>query len=324
MDKLTEIRRPVADDLVRYKDLFDETLSHEDDFLGRALEHVRSRKGKMMRPLLVLLMAKEIGEVKKPSLLSAVTIELLHTASLVHDDVVDESEERRGQKSVNAVYDNKVAVLLGDYLLSKSLLKAAETEDIRAVKIISRLGGILSEGEIYQLANIRNEHISEEAYFRIIEHKTAALFSACAQLGVYSAGGSDEYAAVAKRYADIIGLCFQIRDDIFDYYKESVIGKPTYNDMHEGKLTLPVIYAVTHTDRADVKSWADKVKKGSATEEEISALVEYTKEAGGIDYAEKKMDELYQEAVALLPYWKNDEVRASLKAYADFVLERNM
>ena len=324
MDKLTEIRRPVADDLVRYKDLFDETLSHEDDFLGRALEHVRRRKGKMMRPLLVLLMAKELGEVKKRTLLSAVTIELLHTASLVHDDVVDESQERRGQQSVNAVYDNKVAVLLGDYLLSKSLLKAAETDDIRAVTIISRLGGILSEGEIFQLANIRNEKISEEAYFHIIDHKTAALFSACAQLGVYSAGGSDEYAAVAKRFADIIGLCFQIRDDIFDYYKESIIGKPTYNDMHEGKLTLPVIYAVTHTDREEVKEWASKVKKGTATEEEISALVEYTKAAGGIEYAEAKMDELYQEALSLLPYWKNDEVRESLRGYADFVLERNM
>ena len=174
------------------------------------------------------------------------------------------------------------------------------------------------------MANIRNERISEEAYFHIIEHKTAALFSACAQLGVYSAGGSDEYAAVAKRFADIIGLCFQIRDDIFDYYKESVIGKPTYNDMHEGKLTLPVIYAVTHTDRADVKEWANKVKKGTATEEEISALVEYTKAAGGIEYAQQKMEELYQEALSLLPYWKNDAVRESLKGYADFVLERNM
>ena len=324
MDKLTEIRRPVAEDLVRYKDLFDETLSHEDDFLGRALEHVRRRKGKMMRPLLVLLMAKELGEVRHNTLLSAVTIELLHTASLVHDDVVDESEERRGQQSVNAIFDNKVAVLLGDYLLSKSLLKAAETDDIRAVTIISRLGGILSEGEIFQLANIRNDRITEEAYFRIIDHKTAALFSACAQLGVYSAGGSDEYAAVAKRFADIIGLCFQIRDDIFDYYKESAIGKPTYNDMHEGKLTLPVIYAVTHTDRDDVKEWAMKVKKGSATEDEISALVQFTKDAGGIEYAQQKMDELYDEALSLLPYWKNEEVRESLRGYADFVLERNM
>ena len=221
MDKLSAIRRPVEQELAQYKDLFDNALAHEDDFLGQALAYVRQRKGKMMRPILVLLMAKELGVVKINSLRSAVTLELLHTASLVHDDVVDESGERRGQRSVNAVYDNKVAVLVGDYLLSTSLLQASKTGNIQVVEIISHLGGTLSEGEVAQLANIRREAITEEAYFHIIHNKTAALFAACAELGAISAGGSEGYVKNARKFGEIIGICFQIRDDIFDYYADS-------------------------------------------------------------------------------------------------------
>lgn len=221
MDKLSILRRPVEADLARYKELFQAALSHDDDYLGQALDYVRRREGKMMRPLLVVLMAKEYGEVKEKSLLSAVTLELLHTASLVHDDVVDESEQRRGQRSVNAVFDNKVAVLVGDYLLSVSLMQSALTGNIQVVEIISELGATLSKGEVDQLANIRKEEISETAYFQIIKHKTAALFAACAQLGALSAGASPEAVERARKFGEIIGLCFQIRDDIFDYYKES-------------------------------------------------------------------------------------------------------
>ena len=283
MDKLTAIRRPVEQELTAYKELFDAALAHEDDFLGQALDYVRRRQGKMMRPLLVVLMAKELGKVSVNSLRSAVTLELLHTASLVHDDVVDESGERRGQRSVNAVYDNKVAVLVGDYLLSTSLLQAAQTSNIHVVEIISRLGGTLSEGEVYQLANIRKEHISEEAYFHIIYHKTAALFAACAELGAISAGGNADYVARAKRFGELVGLCFQIRDDIFDYYEDSKIGKPTGNDMLEGKLTLPVIYAIQHADNEYVTQLAARVKSGEASAAEIAELVDYTKSHGGID-----------------------------------------
>lgn len=292
MDKLTAIRRPVEQELTAYKELFDAALAHEDDFLGQALDYVRRRQGKMMRPLLVVLMAKELGKVSVNSLRSAVTLELLHTASLVHDDVVDESGERRGQRSVNAVYDNKVAVLVGDYLLSTSLLQAAQTSNIHVVEIISRLGGTLSEGEVYQLANIRKEHISEEAYFHIIYHKTAALFAACAELGAISAGGSADYVARAKRFGELVGLCFQIRDDIFDYYEDSKIGKPTGNDMLEGKLTLPVIYAIQHADNEHVMQLAARVKSGEASAAEIAELVDYTKSHGGIEYAERRMREL--------------------------------
>ncbi len=324
MDKLTAIRRPVEQELTAYKELFDAALAHEDDFLGQALDYVRRRQGKMMRPLLVVLMAKELGKVSVNSLRSAVTLELLHTASLVHDDVVDESGERRGQRSVNAVYDNKVAVLVGDYLLSTSLLQAAQTNNIDVVKIISRLGGTLSEGEVYQLANIRKEHISEEAYFHIIYHKTAALFAACAELGAISAGGNADYVARAKRFGELVGLCFQIRDDIFDYYEDSKIGKPTGNDMLEGKLTLPVIYAVQHADNERVTQLAARVKSGEASAAEIAELVDYTKSHGGIEYAERRMRELHNEALQLLDAWQNAEVRESLRGYIDFVVDRDL
>lgn len=324
MDKLTAIRRPVEQELTAYKELFDAALAHEDDFLGQALDYVRRRQGKMMRPLLVVLMAKELGKVSVNSLRSAVTLELLHTASLVHDDVVDESGERRGQRSVNAVYDNKVAVLVGDYLLSTSLLQAAQTSNIHVVEIISRLGGTLSEGEVYQLANIRKEHISEEAYFHIIYHKTAALFAACAELGAISAGGNAEYVARAKRFGELVGLCFQIRDDIFDYYEDSKIGKPTGNDMLEGKLTLPVIYAIQHADNERVTQLAARVKSGEASAAEIAELVDYTKSHGGIEYAERRMRELHNEALQLLDAWQNAEVRESLRGYIDFVVDRDL
>lgn len=324
MDKLTAIRRPVEQELTAYKELFDAALAHEDDFLGQALDYVRRRQGKMMRPLLVVLMAKELGKVSINSLRSAVTLELLHTASLVHDDVVDESGERRGQRSVNAVYDNKVAVLVGDYLLSTSLLQAAQTNNIDVVKIISRLGGTLSEGEVYQLANIRKERISEEAYFHIIYHKTAALFAACAELGAISAGGNADYVARAKRFGELVGLCFQIRDDIFDYYEDSKIGKPTGNDMLEGKLTLPVIYAIQHADNERVTQLAARVKSGEASAAEIAELVDYTKSHGGIEYAERRMRELHNEALQLLDAWQNAEVRESLRGYIDFVVDRDL
>ena len=322
MDKLSVIRRPVADELLRYKALFDNALTHDDDFLGHALDYVRRREGKMMRPILVLLMAKELGEVGEKTLRSAVTLELLHTASLVHDDVVDESAQRRGQRSVNAVYDNKVAVLLGDYLLSAALLQSARTSDIRVVEIISRLGGTLSEGEIFQLSNIRTESVSEEAYFRIINHKTAALFAACAELGAISSGGDAEYVERARRFGELIGLCFQIRDDIFDYFSDATIGKPTGNEMAEGELTVPAIYALRETDHQEAQVWASHIKKGEATPDEIARLVEFTKQAGGIDYAEQRMQELRQQALSLLPYWQHSEVRQSLNDYIDFVVER--
>jgi octaprenyl-diphosphate synthase len=320
---LNLIRKPIEGELAQYKQLFDETLTHKDPFMHQALSYIKGRSGKMMRPILTLLVAKEYGTITQASLNAAISLELLHTASLVHDDVVDEAGERRGQASVNSTYGNKVAVLLGDYLLSLSLAQAAQTNNIDAVGIISRLGGTLSEGEIFQLENISNEELSEEAYFHIVERKTAALFSTCAQLGAITTGAAVEEVAKAKRLGEIIGVCFQIRDDIFDYFKAD-IGKPTGNDLREGKFTLPAIYAITHNPSPRLTDLVKRVKQQQATAEEIEEIIAFTKAYGGIEYAEQKMVALCNEALQLLSDFKNAEVREALKQYVAFVADRNL
>lgn len=325
MDKLGRIRQPVETELHEYVRLFDEALRHEDDLLGRALKYVGARKGKMMRPILVLLVAKELGPVVgEASLRSAVTLELLHTASLVHDDVVDESDERRGQASVNAVFGNKVAVLVGDYLLSEALDQAARTGDLAIVRTIARLGATLSEGEVFQLSNIREQQATEEAYFRIIRSKTAALFASCTRIAAISAGGSDDFTRVATRFGEIVGECFQIRDDIFDYFDDDAIGKPTGNDLREGKLTLPLLYALGQEGGEVMDGEVRRVKDGTASDDDIARLIDFAKRCGGIAYAESVMMRLREEGTALLGGFRNEEVRATLAAYLDFVIERNI
>lgn len=324
MTQLTDIRKPIEAELAEYQHLFESMLSHTDGFLDAALSYIRGRKGKMMRPILVLLVARENGAVKQATLMSAVTLELLHTASLVHDDVVDESGERRGQRSVNAVYDNKIAVLLGDYLLANSLRAAALTGHLSIVESIAALGGTLAEGEIYQLANTQKEEISEESYFKVISHKTAALFRDCARLGAISSDSTDSFTQNATRLGEIIGIIFQIRDDIFDYFDDSAIGKPRGNDMAEGKLTLPVIHALLSTGNKEMHQLAMKVRNREASSEEIHTLIQFTKEHGGIEYAEETMQNLRQEAAQLLSEFHNPDIRTALMQYIDFVIARSL
>lgn len=319
---LQQIRRPIETELAQYTALFDEVLTHKESFMNQALGYVRGRKGKMMRPILVLLMAKELGDVREATLRSAVTLELLHTSSLVHDDVVDESAERRGQASVHKIYDNKIAVLLGDYMLAKTLHQAALTGSVAIVEHVSNLGATLSEGEIFQLANVESDFISEKAYYSIIRNKTAALFAACGALSALSMNADEEFYSKAKKYGEIVGICFQIRDDIFDYFDDAQIGKPRGNDMQEGKLTLPVIYAINSTGNAEAKAIAMKVKGHEASSEEIAWLIDFAKANGGIEYAEKQMEQLRDEALALIADFHNSEVKGALQQYIDFVIGR--
>lgn len=238
MDYLSIIREPITAELSDFIRMFNHSLEHENGLLQQALDHIRQRAGKRMRPILIFLMARNYGSVTDVTQHAAVGLELLHTASLVHDDVVDESRERRGQESVNALYDNKVAVLVGDYILSTALLNVSYTHSEKIVRYLAELGRTLSDGEILQLSSIDNEEISEETYYNIIKNKTAALFEACSAIGALSAGASDEDVERAKLFGRQLGIIFQIRDDIFDYYNdEKEIGKPTGNDMTEGKLT---------------------------------------------------------------------------------------
>lgn len=323
MDYLSIIKQPIEEELAEFIVHFNEALSHTDGLLSQVLDHIRQRAGKRMRPILILLMAKNFGKITLGTQYAAVGLELLHTASLVHDDVVDESRERRGQRSVNAAYDNKVAVLVGDYILSTALLYVSRTHSEIVVRYLSELGRTLSNGEILQLSNIRNEAITEEAYYKVIEQKTAALFEACASIGALSAGAQEADIQQAKAFGRNLGMIFQIRDDIFDYYDNSEIGKPTGNDMAEGKLTLPVIYALETTRDEAMMALARKVKAGDVTREEIERLVEFTKRNGGIEYADRKMWEIHAESCRFLDSEVGDaDVRRSLRAYLDYVIER--
>ena len=324
MDYLSIIKHPIEAELADFVSLFNQSLSHEDGLLGSALEHIRKRAGKRMRPILILLMARNFGQITDVTQNAAVGLELLHTASLVHDDVVDESEERRGQASVNATYDNKVAVLVGDYILSTALLCVARTHSEQIVTYLAELGRTLSDGEILQLSNIGRKDISEDVYYDVIKQKTAALFEACAGIGALSSGASEEDVMAAKQFGQNLGIIFQIRDDIFDYYDSKEIGKPTGNDMAEGKLTLPVIPAVNNGGDEDMKRLALKVKDHSVTAEEIASLVDYTKRMGGIEYAEKRMWEFHAEAQRFLDERVGQqEIKEALQAYLDFVIKRN-
>lgn len=307
-----------------FTELFQQTLNYEEGMLSDVLSHIRQRGGKRMRPILMMLIAKNYGEVNDVTQNSAIGLELLHTASLVHDDVVDESTERRGQASVNASFNNKVAVLVGDYILSTALLKVSYTNNQRIIENLAELGRTLASGELLQLSNTQSEEISEDVYYRVIRQKTAVLFESCAAIGALSVGASEEEVQKAKQFGNNLGVMFQIRDDIFDYYDSKEIGKPTGNDMAEGKLTLPVIYALKTKPMQSMMTLASKVKNGTINKDEIAVLVEFTKNAGGIEYAECCMADFRNKAgIYLDESVKNDELRESLSAYLDYVVKRN-
>ena len=324
MERLSIIKRPIDGEFDDFVRLFNESLSHTEGLLSQVLEHIKHRGGKRMRPLLILLIAKNYGGVNDVTLRSAVGLELLHTASLVHDDVVDESKERRGQSSVNAEYNNKVAVLVGDYVLSTALLNISFTNNSDILRSIAVLGRNLSNGEILQLSNIQNTEFSEDIYYDVIKMKTAALFESCCEVGTLSVNANEKQIELAKEFGRNLGIIFQIRDDIFDYYDSKEIGKPTGNDMAEGKLTLPVLYALNSTHDSEMEEIARKVKRNDVTRYEIARLVDFTKNNGGIEYAERKMLELRHKCMEFIDSESvSEEIRTSLTAYIDYVIQRN-
>lgn len=324
MDVLKLIKEPIEAEMEEYRRVFDSCMQSDNALLQEVLDMVSSRMGKMMRPILTLLSAKLLGKVNTNSYLTAVALELLHTATLIHDDVVDESDERRGQSSVNKLYDNKIAVLVGDFILALSLQNVSKANSARLMGVVAETSQMLSSGELLQLKSVYNQEISEAVYFRIIREKTAALFRACAQAGALSVS-SDEIAIERLRnFGEIVGMCFQIRDDIFDYSESQQIGKPTGNDMKEGKLTLPVIYALHTTGNEAMYNLAKAVKNLQATEAEIAELIAFTKANDGIEYACSKMYEYADKAKSLLDVFPDSAVKQALLRYVDFVVARTI
>lgn len=320
---LEDIRKPILSELESYQQLFRSSLQSDNALLSAALEHLTRKLGKMMRPTLVLLCAKEAGAVTDEVMHAAAGLEMLHTASLVHDDVVDESDMRRGQRSINALFDNKAAVLVGDFITSKALAEIALTHSLEAIERMALLGQTLADGELLQLGNTQRSTFSREAYYEVISKKTAALFSTCARLGGLLAGGESATVALLERFGHLVGLCFQLRDDIFDFDESLNVGKPKGNDLQEGKLTLPVLYALDGCDDY-YRRLALKVRAHEASRLEIQELVDYTIRRGGLQFAESEMQRLRGEAVALLNDLRNREVAQALNHYIDYVVQRNL
>ena len=324
VETLEKIQTPIASELADFWSQFQEAMHHDNPLLQIALNHLLQKKGKMMRPTLTFLAARTVGEINQTVMDAALALELLHTASLIHDDVVDESDRRRGQASINSLLDNKVAVLVGDYVLSKGLHYASLTKSTDVLDTVASIGQLLADGELLQLHNMDAETFEERAYYEVVRKKTASLFAACAQLGTQLAGGSEGDAERMRQFGQLVGTCFQLRDDIFDYGTPHDVGKPTGNDMHEGKLTLPVIHVINKTQDKEMTDIARRVRRGEVSQEEIDALVAFTREKGGLDYAEWAMDEFRMMAAGLLDESAQPEIVEALHLYVDYVAQRNL
>ena len=318
---LNVIQKPIQSELQRYETVFRSALRSDNPLLSAALEHVMCKLGKVMRPTLLLLCAREAGQVNEAALHAAVGLELLHTASLVHDDVVDESDMRRGQRSVNALFGNKAAVLVGDFITSTALKEINCTGSLEAVARTAWLGQQLADGELLQLNNTQLTSFAEDSYYDVIDRKTAALFSTCARLGALLGGADTETVNRLERYGHLVGRCFQMRDDLFDFIETQNVGKPKGNDLQEGKLTLPVLFALRNADE-EHRRLALKVRSLNASPQEIHQLIDFTVARGGIQYAEQQMQQLCAEAVSLLQPCRDAEVHTALEQYATYVAAR--
>lgn len=322
MDYLKNMTSPIEKEFEKFTILYQNVFQSSNPAVDVLLKFLLERKGKFIRPLLVLLTSKCFGEIPENVYSSAISFELVHQASLIHDDVIDESDKRRGKASANAQFDNKIAVLLGDFVVSQALLQCASTESVHAIRSLSKLISNLSEGEITQLDALNNTDLSEELYFDIITKKTAALFSTCAELSAMLSGASEKDIAAFSRFGLLAGLCFQIKDDIFDYQSSSVIGKPTGNDLKEGKFTLPAIYAINNSSK-DWSSHIQAIRSLSATQQQITEVTDFAVSNGGIQYAESKMNELREQALSVLPESISPELKLAFSSYLDLIITRS-
>ncbi len=321
MDYMNQICMPVEAEFDEFRSRYSSLFSCSNPAVDVLLKFLSRRNGKMMRPLLVLLVSKCYGQVPDSVYHLGAAVELLHQGSLIHDDVVDESEKRRGHRSANAAFDNRLAVLLGDYVVSMALQQITATADVRCVQHLSKLIGTLSEGEINQLNALDFDTLSEDVYFDIISKKTAILFSTCTELSAVLSGASGQEIEGFRQFGHVAGLCFQIMDDILDYHSSDETGKPSGNDLKEGKFTLPAIYALNNSNR-DWSAHIKAIRSLSATPDQIKEVTEYTLSNGGIDYAVRKMDELKKQAIQGLPAFISTDLRTAFESYLELITNR--
>ncbi len=324
MTTIQSIQQSIAPELAKLNERIADTLRSSNALMNQVVENYLRSKGKQIRPILVLLSARHFGEINDNVIDAAAAVELLHNASLIHDDVVDDSKTRRSVPTINSIWDNHIAVLVGDFFVSTALQLAIATGDPRIIASLARLGKLLSLGEIDQIYNARYHKLDERAYFEIINRKTASLFVSCVEMGAYAAGADERQIDDMRRYAELLGLCFQIKDDIFDYYTDDVVGKPTGNDLREGKITLPLLHVLENEALPLHDEMSELSRKEELTADEIATLIDYAKENGGIDYAYAAMMRLRDEAVALLRSSSpSDETTAQLTAIFDYIIARD-
>jgi octaprenyl-diphosphate synthase len=319
--RLEDIQAPITNEMKDFEGKFREFMRSEISLVDAIMTYIIKRKGKQMRPMFVFLMAGMGGEITESTHRGAALIELLHTATLVHDDVVDDSNYRRGFFSINALWKNKIAVLVGDYLLSRGLLVAIDNNDFALLKIVSKAVREMSEGELLQISKARRLDITEDVYFEIIRQKTASLIASCCGVGACSGGASDEIVQKAYSFGEKIGIAFQIKDDLFDY-GEAEIGKPLGIDIKEKKMTLPLIYALQSASKTDRRRIINLVKNESHKPAKVKEVINFVKQSGGIDYTEQKMKQYQDEAQLLLHSFPETPYRNALEQLVIYTIER--
>lgn len=325
MKPVEQIKLPIAKEMELFETKFKDSMLSKVPLLNRITYYIVRRKGKQMRPMFVFLVAKMVsnGGFDERTYRGASVVELIHTATLVHDDVVDDSNRRRGFFSINALWKNKIAVLVGDYLLSKGLLLSIDNEDFDLLKLISIAVREMSEGELLQIEKARKLDITEEIYFEIIRQKTATLIAACCGIGAASVGANNETVQQMRKFGEYIGIAFQIKDDLFDYTDDK-IGKPTGIDIKEQKMTLPLIYTL-NTCSPKEKSWLiNSVKKHNKNKKRVKEVIAFVKENGGLEYTTAKMHDYKNKALAILNNFPNSDYKDSLLQMIDYVVERKI
>ncbi|MBE9511031.1 MAG: polyprenyl synthetase family protein [Bacteroidetes bacterium] len=322
MSAVKEIRAPIETEMKRFSGYFNTIMKSKVPLLSIITNYILRRKGKQLRPMFVFLAAKLSGKINESSFTAAALIELLHTATLVHDDVVDESFERRGFFSINALWKSKVAVLLGDYLLSKGLLLSVKNKEYEILEIVSFAVKEMSEGELLQIQKSRKLNISEDEYFEIIRKKTAALIAACCASGTKSVTDDPETISKMKQFGEYIGITFQIRDDLFDYEKNGLLGKPTGNDIKEKKLTLPLIHALKNTNPAQRRKILRLVRHHNKKTSKVNEVIRFVRDNKGMEYSKEKMNEYKNKALDILNEFPESEARSSLQKLALYTASR--
>ncbi len=323
MTTLEAIHKTIAPELELLNRQMSERLSTSNPLMDKVVTAQLSSKGKQIRPMIVILCSKLVGDANSNTIAAAASVELLHNATLIHDDVVDDSKTRRNKPTINSIWDNHIAVLVGDYFVSCAMQQAISTGDIRIIDSLCHLGKLLSLGEIDQIYNARYHTLTEETYYNIIGNKTASLFVACAKMGCYAAGVADDRVDALAEFARLLGLCFQIRDDVFDYFGSDSIGKPTSNDLKEGKITLPLLHTLLREDLPDHSAMLELSRKEILDDNDIATLISYAVDNGGIDHAFAEMKRLRDKASEALAAFPESESKKALLSLFDYIIARD-